>query len=234
VLPGETLRQLLRRVGGLTPDAYLFASQFTRESTRRLEAQRLQEYADSLDAQITSVTSNNIARSLDSGDAELTNTSANDARLAVARLRRSQPTGRIVLNLLPDSRGVDSVPDLALEDGDRFIVPRTPSSVTVQGQVYNANAFIFERNRRVSNYLHMAGGPDRLADKKRLFVLRADGSVFSQQYGDVKKANIFPGDTVVVPPIITRSSIFRNVVTLANLAATVGFDFAALDYLTKN
>jgi polysaccharide export outer membrane protein len=233
VLPGETLRQLVRRVGGLSPDAYLFASQFTRESTRRVEAQRLQEYADSLEAQITSVTSNNIARSLDSADAALTNTSANDARLAVARLRRSQPTGRIVLNLLPDSRGVDSLPDMALEDGDRFIVPRTPSSVTVQGQVYNANAFIFERNRRVSSYLHMAGGPDRLADKKRLFVLRADGSVFSQQYGNVQHANIFPGDTIVVPPVITRASVFRNIVTLANLAATVGFDFAALDYLTK-
>ena len=40
VLPGETLRGLLRRAGGFTSDAYLYASEFTRESTRRVETQR--------------------------------------------------------------------------------------------------------------------------------------------------------------------------------------------------
>jgi hypothetical protein len=152
----------------------------------------------------------------------------------VARLRRVQPSGRLVLSLKPDSHGIDAVPDLALEDGDRFIVPRTPSSVNVQGQVYSANSFLFERGKRVSGYLHQAGGPDRLADKKRMFVLRADGSVYSQQYGDVMHANIFPGDTVVVPPILSRSALLRNIVTVAGIAAAVGYDYAALAYLTRN
>ena len=52
VLPGETLRGLLRRAGGFTSDAYLYASEFTRVSTRRVEQQRLQEYADQLEAQV--------------------------------------------------------------------------------------------------------------------------------------------------------------------------------------
>src|SRR5690349_3802731 len=34
-LPGETLRDLVKRAGGLTPNAYLYGAQFTRESTRR-------------------------------------------------------------------------------------------------------------------------------------------------------------------------------------------------------
>ena len=160
VLPGETLRQLLQRVGGLTDDAYLFASEFTRESTRRIEAQRLQEYADALEAQVSSTIARNTSQSL-TPDAAIANAETTDARLAIARLRRAQPTGRIVLSLKPDSRGIESVPDLTLEDGDRFIVPRTPSSVTVQGQVYSANAFLFERGKRVRDYLHQAGGPDR-------------------------------------------------------------------------
>ena len=232
VLPGETLRQLLHRVGGLTDDAYLFASEFTRESTRRIEAQRLQEYADALEAQVASTISRNVSQSL-APDANIASAEATDARLAIARLRRAQPTGRIVLNLLPDSRGIESLPDLSLEDGDKFIVPRTPSSVTVQGQVYSANAFVFERGKRVRDYLHHAGGPDRLADKKRMFVLRSDGSVYSQQYGNVQHANIFPGDTVVVPPSLSRTSILRNVVAAASLAASFGYSYAALAYLTR-
>ncbi len=230
VLPGETLRQLLRRVGGLTPDAYLFASQFTRESTRRVEVQRQQDFADSLDAQIASATASLANSAIGTNDPTA---STADARQAVARLRRIQPMGRIVLSLLPDSRTVDDVPDLVLEDGDRFIVPRTPSSVSVQGQVYNANAFLFERGKRVKGYLHQAGGPDRLADKKRMFVVRADGSVYSQQYGNVVHANIFPGDTIVVPPILTRSNLLRNIIGLTSVASSVGFNLAALVYLTR-
>jgi polysaccharide export outer membrane protein len=230
LLPGETLRQLLRRVGGLTQDAYLFASQFTRESTRRLEAQRLQDFADTLSAQVSA---ENIRLANSSFGATDPAAATADARLAVERLRRVQPQGRIVLSMLPDSRGIDGVPDLALEDGDRFIVPRTPSSVAVQGQVYNANAFLFERGRRVSGYLHQAGGPDRLADKKRMFVVRADGSVYSQQYGNVARANMFPGDTIVVPPVLSHSNLLRNMVLLASLASNVGFNVAALLYLTR-
>ena len=128
---------------------------------------------------------------------------------------------------------MESVPDLALEDGDRFIVPRTPSSVTVQGQVYSANAFIFERGKRVHDYLRQAGGPDRLADKKRMFVLRSDGSVYSQQYGNVQHTNIFPGDTVVVPPNISHTNLLRNIVAISSLAASLGYSYAALTYLTR-
>ena len=233
VLPGETLRQLLTRVGGLTPDAYLFASEFTRESTRRIQAQRVQEYADALDAQIASATSRKAATAINSGDVDAANAGAADARLAVARLRQVQPAGRIVLALKPDSRGIQDLPDLALEDGDRFIVPRTPSTVTVQGQVYSANAFLFERDKRARDYLRMAGGPDRLADRKRMFVLRADGSVFSEQYGNVTRANIFPGDTVVVPPVLSRNSIFRDVVAVASLAASLGYGYAAIAVLAR-
>ncbi len=233
VLPGETLRQLVARAGGVTTDAYLFASEFTRESTRRVQVQRLAEYADALEAQIASVTSRNVATAINPADAQIANKSATDAQLAVSRLRRVQPAGRIVLNLMPDSRGLEAIPDIPLEDGDRFIVPRVPTSVTVQGQVFSANAFLFERGKRVKDYLHMAGGPDRLADKKRMFVLRADGSVYSQQYGNVQKAHIFPGDTIVVPPVITRSAVFRDIATAASFASNVGVTFATLFYLTK-
>jgi polysaccharide export outer membrane protein len=229
VRPGETLRQLIARSGGLTPEAYLYASEFTRQSTRRVEQQRLREYADSLDTQINTQMSAQIAGATDPGNAaQAANASAQGARAAVARIRTMQATGRIVLKLLPTASGLDAVPDLSLEDGDRFIVPRQPTSVAVAGQVYNASSFLFTPGLQVRNYVRDAGGPDRNADSKRLYVIRADGSVVSKQYADVLKAPILPGDTVVVPPQLTHRNLLRDVVTIATAVGTVAGPLALI------
>jgi protein involved in polysaccharide export with SLBB domain len=233
VLPGETLRGLLRRAGGFTSDAYLYASEFTRESTRRVEQQRLSEYADELDAQISSVTASNQARAISGSDQAAAAASESAARAAVTRLRHVQPIGRIVLELSPDSTGIDTVPDIALEDGDRFVVPRVPSNVNVEGQVYSANAFVYRPGQRVKEFLHRAGGPDRQADRKRLFLLRADGSVVSRQYANVMKATVYPGDTIVVPPILDRRSILQRVIDMAQIVGSVGLNAATLVVLTR-
>ncbi len=219
VNPGETLRQLITRSGGLTPEAYLYASEFTRQSTRRVQQQRLREYADSLDAQISAEVNRDITGALNPTNITQTiNAAADNARAAVARLRNAQPTGRIVLKLMPTSAGVDSLPDISLEDGDRFIVPRQPSTITVAGEVYNASAFLFEPHLEVRNYIRNAGGPSRDADPKRIFVIRADGSVLSRQYSDVAKAPSLPGDTVVVPPQLTRGNFLRDFVAISAAA----------------
>ena len=234
VLPGETLRGLLRRVGGLTSDAYLYASEFTRESTRRVEEQRLHEYADELEAQVSAVTASSQARAVTPSDQAAANASAADAQSSIARLRRIQPIGRIVLDLRPDSSGIDSLPDLALEDGDRFVVPRVPSNVNVEGQVYSANAFVYSPGERVIKYMQRAGGPDRQADKKRTFILRADGSVVSRQYADVYRAPIYPGDTIVVPPIIDKRSILQRITDIASIIGNLGLGVASVYFLTRD
>ena len=229
VKPGETLRQLLARAGGFTPDAYLYASEFTRESTRRMERQRLNQYADQLEAQVSAATSSAASRAVSDRDATAAAASAEEARSAIARLRRREPVGRIVLDLKPDSRNVDTIPDLALEDGDRFVVPRVPSSISVEGQVYSANAFVYQPHRRVKDYLRQAGGPDREADRKRSFLIRADGSVLSRQYGNLEKAQLFPGDTIVVPPALDRRSVLRTIVDISTIVGQLGFAAAAIN-----
>lgn len=231
VKPGETLRQLVARAGGFTNDAYLYASEFTRQSTRRVERQRLNDYADQLEARVSASTAGTSARALNDRDAAAASASAMGARSAIARLRQLEPVGRIVLQLKPDSEGPGTLPDLALEDGDRFIVPKIPSNVYVEGQVYSANAFVFEPGKRTSAYLKLAGGPDREADRKRSFVLRADGSVLSQQYANVDRALIYPGDTIVVPPQITKRAILRDLVDVSSIIGQFGIGVAAINVL---
>jgi polysaccharide export outer membrane protein len=242
VLPGETLRQLLARAGGLSPDAYLFASEFSRESVRRLQRQRLLEYADELESQITRTTSASASSALTAADAAAASASAETARAIVTRLRQAQPTGRIVLQFKPDSKGIAAIPNIELEDGDRFVLPRIPSTVSVQGQVYNANAFIYQNGKRVKDYLRLAGGPDRIADRKREYILRADGSVVSYQYGDMGHRTLFaesgfdhqplfPGDTIIVPPMIKGSDVMRNLVNISTILQGFGISAAAVEVL---
>jgi protein involved in polysaccharide export with SLBB domain len=242
VQPGETLHHLLARAGGLTPDAYLYASEFTRDSVRRLQQQRLQEYADALESEIatTSVTASTTA--FTDRDAAAATASANEARGVVARLRQTQPSGRIVLPLKPASAGIDALPDLELQDGDRFVLPRVPATVTVEGQVYNANAFLYASGHRVKDYLHLAGGPDRVGDRRREFVLRADGSVVSRQFSNLGQRALFadrdfddtivyPGDTIVVPPIVQKTALLRNLSDVATILEGFGLGAAAVQVL---
>ncbi len=231
VRPGETLRQLVARAGGFTSDAYLYASQFTRLSTQRVERQRLNDYADQLEAQVSAVAANNSARAVTDLDAAASTSATVAARAAIARLRQLEPLGRIVLQLKPDSEGEGALPELALEDGDRFIVPKIPSNVYVEGQVYSANAFVFEPGRHTARYLKLAGGPDRQADKSRSFILRADGSVLSRQYADVNRALIFPGDTIVIPPMINKRAILRDLVDVSQVIGQFGIGVAAINVL---
>jgi protein involved in polysaccharide export with SLBB domain len=99
--------------------------------------------------------------------------------------------------------------------------------------VYSANAFIFKPGERARNYLRQAGGPDRQADRKRLFILRADGSVVSAQYADVQKAAIYPGDTIVVPPNLDPRGGFQRTIDLAQIAGNLALSVAAIAVLAR-
>ena len=142
VLPGETLRVLVERAGGLTSKAYLFGAEFTRKSTQVIEQQRLNEYSDHLEhlMQRNAITGPGGDSEGGSNDLQAALASANQ-RL-VARLRQARATGRIVLNVSPDSSSTSDLPDMALEDGDRLTIPSRPATIQVIGAVFNQNAFL--------------------------------------------------------------------------------------------
>ena len=106
--------------------------------------------------------------------------------------------------------------------------------MSVEGQVYSANAFVYKRGLREHEYLREAGGPERNADRKRTFILRADGSVFSTQYGNVDHATMFPGDTVVVPPQLDRRGLFRDIVDISTIVGQFGITAAAIELFTQH
>lgn len=174
-LPGETLRQLVIRAGGLTPHAYLYGSQFSRESTRREQQQRLDEYVAALSYEIEIAASNKSTSVVSAQEAATTGASVASQRELVNSLRQARATGRIVLHIAPFHFGVDSLPDLPLEDGDRFVVPPMPPTIGIVGAVYDPNSFVYSAHYDAGDYLRNSGGPTRITDRHQIFIIRADG-----------------------------------------------------------
>jgi len=211
---GETIRQLVERAGGLTAKAYLYGAEFTRESVRLEQQKGFDQMIEKLEQDISR---NALAPSGVNPD-EIADKRANleAQRQLVGKLREIKANGRVVLDLRPGSTGVGELPDIALEDGDRFVVPFRPATVEMLGAVYNKNSFLYRREQRVDDYLKRAGGPTRDADTARMFVIRADGSVISKQSvkrlwnGGFASLRLLPGDAIVVPERLSHGSFLKG------------------------
>jgi polysaccharide biosynthesis/export protein len=197
----ETLRSVVERAGGLTGQAYPYGAVFTRKSTQVLEQEHLKEAADQLEHQMmrNSMGSVGGVNSAAGQQAELMN------RGLIGRIRNVHASGRIVLDMRPSKGEGYELPGMRLEDGDRLVVPFTPETVQVLGAVFNPQAFRFHQGATVGEYLRIAGSPSRDADRKRIFVLAADGTVTSRESASsvfkngLNKLHLHPGDSVIVP-----------------------------------
>jgi protein involved in polysaccharide export with SLBB domain len=235
--PGETLRDLVTRAGGFTDEAYLFGSSFTRRSTRLQQQARLDEYVFDLESRIDREAGAKSVSIVNPQGAAVAAASIESQRALVTKLRQLQATGRIVLNILPDSSDVNSIPNLPLEDGDVFLVPPRPSSVAVVGAVYDQNSFLFEPSGHVNHYLQLSGGIAKNGDWKHSFVIRADGSVVSQSSQVAHSSHglehfeLNPGDTVVIPEHINKTTVLRGLTDWSTVFAQFALGAAAINVL---
>ena len=237
IMPGETLRQLVTRVGGIAPGGYLFGSEFRRESTRVQQQKNLDEALNRLERDIQRAGVRRAQNVTTPEDAASLKEQADAQQALLNRLRGLHPTGRIVLALSEDAVPKD-IPDLPLEDGDRFYIPSTPSMVTVFGSVYNENAYIYKPDRHLADYLAQAGGPTKDADKGSVYVLRADGSVISRRQSgfflnSLDRTRLMPGDSIIVPEELDKTTWMRDFKDIAQIFYQVGLGAAAIKVLRQ-
>jgi protein involved in polysaccharide export with SLBB domain len=237
LLPGETLRELVERAGGLTKNAYLYGAQFTRESTRRVQQKRYEEFLDQYERESSEAAANLSSRVTSPQQAATAQTSVASQHELIERLRKVSMNGRIVLDIDPNAHGVSALPDLPLENGDRLYVPSRPSTVSVVGNVFEQASFLYREDFRAGDYLKQAGGPTRYADRSHAFVIRADGSVVSHSANSALFAkgfdslHMFPGDTLVMPTAINKSSLVRNLTDWSQIFTGFGLGAAAINVL---
>jgi len=240
VQPGDTLRDLVERAGGLSPNAYLYGSEFTRESTRAIQQARIDEYVQRLGMEIQRSNLAMTSTSSSPQDQASATAAQNSERNLLASLHQIRATGRIVLKFAADAAGNGSIPAIALEDGDRLIVPPVPATVNVVGAVYDQNAFLYMRGGRAGTYLHMAGGPNGDADRRHEFIIRADGEVVSRARemslwsgSTFDETRINPGDTIMVPEKTFRPSSLHNFLDWSQMFSQFALGAAELYVLSR-
>lgn len=238
VQEGETLQQLIERVGGLTQRAYLYGAEFSREAVRvkqQKELERLADYVEEAAQNFATTKAQNAISATDSAAAQI---QIEQQKKAAQKLRTLQSSGRVVLGLKPDARKVAELPQLALEDGDRMFVPTRPATVQVIGSVFNRNsAYVYGSDQTVGDYLALSGGATEMGDEKSTFVIRADGSVASAKQksgwfsGSFTGLAALPGDAIIVPEKVDRTTALKNMLDWSQILANFGLGAAAIKSL---
>ncbi|MEX8494286.1 SLBB domain-containing protein, partial [Sphaerotilus sp.] len=229
--PGVTTRTALELAGGLTPNAYVYGTEFTRESVRMTQQQSYDRALRDMETEFARASATQRAISADEA-ATFEQRSTATSRL-IEKLRQVRPTGRIVLQVDPDA---SMIPDLPIEDGDRVYVPARPTTVSVFGSVFNSGAFLLEPGKTLGDFLNLAGGPTRGSDPGSTFVLRPNGSVLSQLQrasffglvGGVVKVKAEPGDTVFVPEMMNKTTWVQDLKEWTQILYQFGIGAAAL------
>ncbi len=218
---GERLSSVISRAGGLTEEAYPASAVFLRESVREIQRERQKEYISRLEEDILTLSTASTQTSLDATQAAVIQQVLNSQKELIAKLKASEPTGRMVIKISDIMLMPSSDYDLELRPGDRLILSKRPDSVNVMGDVYNPTALLVEKGRDVSYYLSLVGGLTDSADKKQIYIVKADGTVTSKRQeklglfnwdtqekrwriGSFNSIELDPGDTIIVPKKIEK------------------------------
>ena len=234
IRPGERLSSVLERAGGFGPDAYPFGAVLQRVQVRELESKAQNEIVLRVkgiqdDLQLLPET--------DARQKQTKEMALQQWQTTLEQLSANPPAGRVTIRISSQiNHWKNTSADVEVRAGDLLVVPKRPSYVMVSGQVFNPTAVSYRGGKSAKWYLGQAGGPTTLANKKAIFVIRADGSVIGSQkslfMGDPLSASLQPGDTVVVPEKALGGGLqWQSVLLTAQAASAIASTvFIALHY----
>jgi protein involved in polysaccharide export with SLBB domain len=224
VREGETLSSLIERAGGYTGKAYLRGAIFTREEIRQIQQTQIDEMISRLEIEIMSQAAVETATVISADEAKIKELETKQKSAFIEKLRSIKAKGRmaIILNKIETLKGTPY--DIELAAGDSLNIPANPQSVQVLGAVYNRTAFVYDKQRNVPGYIDLAGGYTDNADKKKIYILKVDGTAVRPQEGllsilwnknsnrwEFGYDNLEPGDTIVVPEKLERIAWMRQI-----------------------
>ncbi len=198
IQPGETLHSVIDRAGGFTQFAFVEGSIFTRKELKVREQEQLDRLAARLRTEIAEVALMGVRAQQGAAPSAIT---VGDALLH--QLSDAKAVGRLVVDLKAVVHNrAGSSDDVILRNGDELIVPKQRQEVMVLGEVQDPTSHLFKRRMTRDDYIGQSGGATRQADRARIYVVRADGSVDSGSRGwfhSGDSVDIHPGDAIVVP-----------------------------------
>lgn len=202
VQPGTPLSAVIEQAGGLTREAFPYASVITRESVKAQQRASFARAVDDMEQLLRTqpLVSVNRAQLSSAGNLQLIDQ-------VVAQMRTREPSGRLVFDLPVTATALPA--DLVLENDDSVHVPTRPVTIGVFGAVASPASFAYRPGQTIGDAVGMAGGIQSLGDRGEIFVVRANGTVLSRGKATLKAAAL-PGDLVFVPVDANRGEFWAR------------------------
>jgi protein involved in polysaccharide export with SLBB domain len=231
---GERLSALLKRVGGLLPTAYPAGAVLERVEVRELSEKGRAELIRRIE--LTSSTVKVAPNATGQDTAALMQAMQQQQSQILSQLKSQPVSGRLVITINPDVSNWENTPsDITLRAGDVITIPKKPNFVLAYGEVYNPNAITYKPGKTAEWYLKQSGGPTELANKKGMYIIRANGSVVSSSgtgdwfSGGVSSTKMQPGDVLVVPEkFVTGSSAWKTTLETAQFLTSLALAAAVV------
>jgi polysaccharide biosynthesis/export protein len=204
---GETLHSVLQRAGGFSDAAFPEGAVFIREELKKREKDQLELLANRLQGDLAAlsleVVASSAAVSGGAGGASASQGLVIGQQL-LAQLRDTKPVGRLVIDVEGVIKGrPGGSDDVILKDGDKLVIPKKMQEITILGEVQSQTSHVFEPGLTRDDYIAKSGGATQKADRKRIYVVRANGDVVtgtgSGWFRRSHSVEMRPGDTIVVP-----------------------------------
>ena len=214
---GETLSSVIRRAGGFTDEAFIDGSIFLRRSLKEREQEEMDRLNQLLNEQL------NVERLTDvNSEIELSQSQLELQQNAIATLSTLEAVGRLVIPLADIMDYMAD--DVLLKTGDRLLIPQFSQEVTIIGEVQRPTSYLFDVGFDQNDYIDKSGGLKISADKRGIYIVKASGEVIMPKRGWLQfrsaKANIEPGDTIVVP-LDTDDTRIRGIPLLAEVSQII-------------
>jgi polysaccharide biosynthesis/export protein len=231
---GETLYSVLQRAGGFTNIAFTEGTIFLREGLKQREREQIDLLANRLQGDLAALSLEAIVSSAATPNAAGAGNASQGlvvGQQLLNQLRDTKPVGRLVIDINLVMKGPAGAPgDVLLKDGDKLLVPKKSQEVTILGEVQSPTSHVYEAGLTRDDYIAKSGGSTQKADRKRIYVVRANGDVNSGErrggwFRRSRSVEMRPGDTIVVPLDTERVlalPIWQAVTTIIyNLAVAV-------------
>lgn len=190
---GKTLKDIIETAGGLSPNADLRGIVYKRASLRAKQMS------------LASKNNKNDIRLLKGRLAGGYKESAADKQVKLEMIENIEEIGQASLQdyngqiaLSITSNDLDKLSDednLVVQDGDDIHIPRMSTYVSVIGEVYNEQSFVYKKGAKAKYYIKKVGGYTPNANKFRAYKVGVNGKAVKLH----TRTAIEAGDTIVVP-----------------------------------
>ena len=201
---GERLSEVIKHAGGLTRRAYPEGAKLLRRMT--------QEEQELMATMLRTAQRNSGRDSID-----------------VSKLV-TMTTYPVAIELDKALANPKSDDDPILREGDRIVVPRFTSTVSINGEVLYPNTVRFKEGKDANYYIDLAGGATSSGKKSKTIIIYMNGMVAKAD----RKHKPAPGCQIVVPTKARRHGMtLPEILSIGSSTASIATMIATIANLTK-